>query len=96
MTQATFINLQPNKYSQGLRYYPFAVNLERCVANCNIVDDTSNRVCVSNKTEDLNLKVFIIIREINESKILTKRISWKWEYKLMVENLAQIKIISIS
>ena len=25
MTQPTFINLHPNEYSQGLRYYPFAV-----------------------------------------------------------------------
>ena len=25
MTQLAFINLHPNEYSQGLRYYPFAV-----------------------------------------------------------------------
>ena len=31
MTQQTFINLHPIKYSQGLNYHPFAMNLERCV-----------------------------------------------------------------
>ena len=28
MTQATLINLHPNQYTQGLRYYPLAVNLD--------------------------------------------------------------------
>ena len=34
-TQSTIINLHPNEYSQGLHYYPFAVNLDRCVGSCN-------------------------------------------------------------
>ena len=29
--QPTFIDLRPNEYTQGLRYYPFLVKLERCV-----------------------------------------------------------------
>ena len=28
MTQATLINLHPNQYTQGLSYYPLAVNLD--------------------------------------------------------------------
>ena len=28
MTQAILINLHPNQYTQGLRYYPLAVNLD--------------------------------------------------------------------
>ena len=59
MTQRTLINLHPNEYSQGLRYYQFAVNLDRCMGSCNILNDTSNRVCVPDKTEDLNLKALI-------------------------------------
>ena len=39
----------------------------------------SNKVCVPNKTEDLNLNVFSIITGINESKTLAKHISC--EYK---------------
>ena len=55
MTQTTFINSHPNENSQGLRYYQFVVNLDRCVGSCNTINDLSNRVCVPNKTEDLNL-----------------------------------------
>ena len=29
ITQPTLINFQPNEYIEGLRYYPFAVNLFR-------------------------------------------------------------------
>ena len=31
MTQPTLINLHPNEHSQELRYYLFAVSLDRCV-----------------------------------------------------------------
>ena len=30
-TQPTLIDFNPNKYTQGLRYYPFAVNLNSYV-----------------------------------------------------------------
>ena len=38
MNQPTLINFHPNEYGQGLRYYPFAINL-----------DLSNRVSVPKK-----------------------------------------------
>ena len=74
MIQPILINLYTNEYTQGLYYYPFSVNLDRCVGSCNTVNDLSNRVCVPNKTEDLNMHVFKMITGINESKILTKHI----------------------
>ena len=77
MTQPTVINLHPNEYSQGLYYYLFAVNLDRCVESCNIINDLSNKVCFPNKTEDLNLGVFSMIAGINEFKTLRKHISCK-------------------
>ena len=69
------IKLHPNEYSQEFHYYPFEVKLDRCVGSCNTLNDLSNKVCVPNKTEDLKLRVFNIITEINESKTLTKHIS---------------------
>ena len=54
--QPTLINLHPNEYSQKFHYYPFTVKLDRCVGSCNTLIDLSNKVCVPNKTEDLNLK----------------------------------------
>ena len=73
--QPTLINLHPNKYSQEFHYYPFAVKLDRCVGSCSTINDLSNKVCIPNKTEDLNLSVFNLISGINESKTLTKHTS---------------------
>ena len=52
MIQPTLVNLHLNEYSQGLRYYPFVVNLHRCVGSCNTLNYLLNRVCVPNKTEE--------------------------------------------
>ena len=57
MTQPTLINLHPNEYTPELHNCPFAVNLDRCVGSCNTFKDLSNKVCVPNKTEDLNLSI---------------------------------------
>ena len=76
MNQPAFINLHPYEYSQEI-HYPFAVKLDRCVGSCNTLKDLSNRVCVSNKTEDLNIHVFNLIIAKNESNILTKDTSCK-------------------
>ena len=81
MTQPTLINLHPNVYSQELCYYPFEVNLDRCVGSSNTLDDLSSRVCVLNETENLNVHVFNIITGINESRTLTKYISCECKCK---------------
>ena len=75
MIQPILINLHPNEYTQEFDYYPFAVKLDRCVGNGNTQNDLSNKVCIPNKTEDLNLSIFNMITGINESKSLTKHIS---------------------
>ena len=76
ITQPTLTNLHPNQYSQELR---FAVKLDRCVGSCNTLNDISNKECVPNKTDDLNINVSNMITGKNESKTLTKHISC--EYK---------------
>ena len=77
--QPTLINLHLNKYSQEFHYYPFLVKLDQCVGSCN---DLSNKVCIPNKTEHLNLNAFNMITFINELKTLTKHISCECECKL--------------
>ena len=51
------------------------VKLDRCVGGFNTRNDLSNKLCVPNKTEDLNLSVPNMITGINESKSLTKQMS---------------------
>ena len=79
--QPTLINLRSNGYIQGLYGNQFAVNLERCVGSCDILNDLSNKICVPNKTEDLNLSIFNMITEKDESKTLTKHISCECKCK---------------
>ena len=81
MIQPTIINLHPNEYTQGLHYYPFTINLDKCVRTCNTLNDLSNKVCVPNKTEHLNIHVFNMITGINESKTLTKHVSCECKCK---------------
>ena len=75
MTKPILINFHPNGYNQEFHYYPFTVKLDRVVGICNTLNDLSNKACVLNKTEDLNLCVFNMITGINELKTLTKHIS---------------------
>ena len=69
--QHTLINLHPNEHTEGLRYYPFAFNVDKCVGSFNTANVVCKKVCAPNKTEDLNLSVFNMITATNESIILT-------------------------
>ena len=76
MIEPIIINLHPNEYTQGLSHYSYVVNLDRCMGSCNTLYGLSNRICVLNKTENLNLNAFNMITEISESsQISTKNIS---------------------
>ena len=59
--QPSLINLHPNEYSQELLFYPFAVKLDRCMGSCNTLNDLSNKVCVPNKTVNLDIHAFNMI-----------------------------------
>ena len=74
IARPTLTDLNSDEYNQVLSYYPFMVNLDRCNGICNTFDDPSSRICVPNKTADVNVNVFNIIPGINESKT-TKHLS---------------------
>ena len=81
MTQPNLINLHPKKHIQELHYYPFFIKLGRCVRSCNSLNDFSDKVCVSDETEDSVLSVSNMITRINESETLTKHISCECKRK---------------
>ena len=62
----TIINLHPNEYTEGPHYYPFAVNLDRCVGDCNTINDLSNKVFVRKKAEDLVENVIQVKKRNND------------------------------
>ena len=81
MNYATLINWHCNEYSQEFHYYKFAVKLDRWAGIYNTLNDLSNKVYVSNKTEDLILSMLGMITRINESKKLAKHISYKCKWR---------------
>ena len=81
MTQPTLISLHLNKYSQEFPYYPFLVKIDKYIGSCNTLNDLSNKVCIPNKTGDLNLSAFNMITGINESKTITKQVSCEYKCK---------------
>ena len=83
-SQPTLINFHPNKYSQKFHCYPFAVKWNGCVGSCNNRNNLPNKACVASKTEDINLTVFNMIRDINESETFKKHISCKYKCKIDV------------
>ena len=73
-----YMNLKPNKH----KIISFnTTTMIRCVGGYNTLNDLSNKVCIPNKTEDLNLSVFNMVKGINELKTLTKHISCEYKCK---------------
>ena len=64
-----------------LRYYPFPVDLDRCVGRWKTLNDLSNSECTPNEIEDFNIIIFRIATEKNELKTLTKHISCECKCK---------------
>ena len=69
----TLIDLNPDK----LHHYPSIVSMSRCDRICSAFKDPFSRICVPNKMEDENLKVFNMIKGIKGSKTLPEHISSK-------------------
>ena len=65
-----------------MHYNQFVVNLDMYVGSCNTINNLSNKVDVSNKTEDLNLRTSNMITWINELKNIKKHISFECKHKL--------------
>ena len=89
--QPTFINLNPDKYSQEWHYYPLAVKLDKSVGNCNTLIDLSSKVWVPNKTEDLNIHVFNMITEIEIQ--IKSGITINVDASVSIENIIYVKKI---
>ena len=65
MARATLVDLSPDVYNQGCRYYSSIVSLNRCNGGFNGGFNRSI-MCVWNKTENVNMNAFNITARINE------------------------------
>ena len=71
MVRPKLIDLNPDE----LYHYLFIINMSRCVGSSNTIEDPYGRIFVPSQMEDVNMALFNIIKEINESRTLTKFIS---------------------
>ena len=51
------------------------ISLDKCSRSCNSVDEFSMKICVPSKTKDTNVKVFNMITNKSETKIVIRHIS---------------------
>ena len=62
MVRPTFIGLN----LEDVQYYPFIISINRCDGKCNTVEDLFDRICAPNKIDNVNWKVFNIVKGTNE------------------------------
>ena len=55
MTRPTLTDFNPDESNQGLRWYSLTSNLDKFSGSCNTIYYPSGRICVSNKTENVNI-----------------------------------------
>ena len=49
-------------------FYPFSVKINRCIDNCNNINDPYARICVPDTVKNLNVKVFNLMSRTNETR----------------------------
>ena len=64
ISRLTLINIDPDECNQRLCWYLCMFNLDRCNGSCNTLVNRSHKVCVPNKTEDLN-GLNVLMRMVN-------------------------------
>ena len=53
-------------------YYPYSVLINKCSGSCNDLNDPMAKLCVPDITNSINMKVYNLLMQANE----TKNISW--------------------
>ena len=61
--------LDDASYDEHL-YYPFTVSVNNCGGSCNAIGDPYARICVPNRLKNVNVKVFDLMSEVNETRFL--------------------------
>ena len=53
-------------------FYPLTVSINKCGGYCNSINDPYAQVFVPNKVKNMNMNVFHLILEINETRFLVQ------------------------
>ena len=63
-------------------FYPFSVKVNKCIGNCNNINDQYARLWVPNVVKNINLKVFNLMSWSNQTKQIKWHESCKCECRL--------------
>ena len=53
-------------------FYPLSIKVNKCIGDCNNINDPIAKLCVHNIVKDMNIKVFNLLTRINK----TRKIVW--------------------
>ena len=70
----------------------FSNVLEKCVGSCNALNDLSKRICVTNKTKDLNIHIYNMIARKKWITNLTKAIWCQRKCRFDGKNVIQTMV----
>ena len=49
-------------------FYPYSINVNKCGGSCTNINDPFAKLCVPHITKNINVKVFILMSRINETR----------------------------
>ena len=63
-------------------FYPFSIKINKCIGNCNNIDNPYAKICVPDLRKNLNVKIFNLMSRSNETKFIEWHEKCKCECRL--------------
>ena len=54
--------------SNNPMFYPFSIKVNKCIGDCNNINDPYAKICVPDTVKDLNVRVFNLMSRTNEKR----------------------------
>ena len=74
-------------HAQVNAYIPFIISINRCGGSCNSLEHPFARIGVPNKIEEVNLKIFNLIKDIKNQRHFRNIFQVIMNVNLMVRNV---------
>ena len=71
MPRPKILNINPNE----TLHYPYSVKINKCSGSCNDINDPFAKLCVPNVTKNVNIKLYNLLAQVNETNYGTKLVN---------------------
>ena len=51
-------------------FYPFSIKINKCIGNCNNINNPYAKICIVDVIKDLNVEVFNLMSRTNETRFI--------------------------